>query len=829
DSGHVSGIAGIARNITQRKKAEIELQKVVQMLQAIRVVNRIITQERNAGKLLEDTCRSLTSIRGYMSCWIVHFDDKSNLLWSAHSNTDDNFIRYLSSVQKGILPNCVQQSLTSVDSFLVKPNDTLCSDCPTPAVISEGLQVLIVPIKCAGENRGVFSAMIRNTDALDAGEMDLLQELMDDVGLALHNIQLEELRAKTELALKQSEERFRLISETAEDIIYRINLRPEFRLDYVSPSIFKILGYNQKTVASFGRWLAGLIHPADFPMIKILLRNPAQTGSTPFVMRWKHANGKWVQVEHRHALFPGENGQAEAVVGIGRDISERIRMEDSLKTSQAFSQKLLEEAPNPVLVYNQDSSVRYANPALYSLTGFSPEEVIGCRSPFPWWPADRKEEYLSLLEWTQRTGKAIQEHLFQKKNGEAFWVINSIRVIHLNHQVEYALANWIDITERKKAELAVRQSEEKTRLVFASIADGIIISDLQGKIQDCNDRALMLAGIAKDQMIGMNIVDFIHPEDQLRAFENIQSTIFYGNMGHIQYNLVRPDGVIIPADTIASVAKDANGAPLYLIVSFQDITGRLKMEKRILDLYEAEKKQREELQEEARMRGMFVDVLAHELRTPLTPILASGGMLRDLLEETQNTLLKKLIVNITNGADTLSRRLEDLLDVARYSRGVFQLNYSPVDLKPFFENAVERFKPALDQRRQELVGTIADNLPVAEVDSSRLEQVVVNLLANASKFSYDECKIHFKAVYQEGSLTFEVQDEGIGISREEIIRLFQPYHRVEQDRQKFPGIGLGLAVSKQIVNAHGGTINVRSQPGQGSVFTVTIPLKVLKT
>ena len=106
-----------------------------------------------------------------------------------------------------------------------------------------------------------------------------------------------------------------------------------------------------------------------------------------------------------------------------------------------------------------------------------------------------------------------------------------------------------------------------------------------------------------------------------------------------------------------------------------------------------------------------------------------------------------------------------------------------------------------------------------------MEQVIVNLLSNASKFSYEKGNIQFKAFLGDGRLEIEVKDDGIGITPDEQKRLFQPYHRVEQDRHKFPGMGLGLAVSKQIVEAHGGTIRVTSQLGQGSIFSFWIPLK----
>jgi len=173
----------------------------------------------------------------------------------------------------------------------------------------------------------------------------------------------------------------------------------------------------------------------------------------------------------------------------------------------------------------------------------------------------------------------------------------------------------------------------------------------------------------------------------------------------------------------------------------------------------------------------------------------------------------------------LARRLEELLDMARYARGVFQLNLQPIELKPFFEQVVERFKPTLKSAHI-LNSIIAESLPTAYIDASRIEQVVINLLSNAVKFSPGGGVVTFKVETRDGKLSVEVKDQGIGISVEAQKRLFQPYYRVEQDQNQFQGLGLGLAVSKQIVEAHKGKISVTSQIGQGSIFSFQIPLQL---
>jgi K+-sensing histidine kinase KdpD len=294
----------------------------------------------------------------------------------------------------------------------------------------------------------------------------------------------------------------------------------------------------------------------------------------------------------------------------------------------------------------------------------------------------------------------------------------------------------------------------------------------------------------------------------------------------------RKDGKeITVAITLASV-KNQRGVIIFMDSIVENITERKIAEEekslaaeRLQELYQVEKNQRQELEEESAARGLFIDILGHELRTPLTPILASTSMLQDILNAQPDSVSTKLISNISQGMETLANRLEELLDVGKFSRGVFQIKLYPVDLKKYFENIVNRLKPVIDQRQQQLVIKTADDLPVAMIDPGCLDKVIINLLANCSKFNPNKVKITLSVKIEGDHLRVGVSDELMEISAEEQERLFRPYHRVEQDRQKYSGAGLGLAICKQIIEAHHGKIWISSETGKGSVFNFIIPLK----
>jgi two-component system NtrC family sensor kinase len=952
-SGKVIGLTGICLNISQRKLDEIELQRVNRILRVIRNIERIITQQKDPQKMLDNICKILTGLEEYLACWIIRLDDDNRILSVAQKNPVKDFDKLSNCLKTGENVKCFEKVLESNAVTILDNKDRLYCECAVANELCLDYKIVAVPIKHDCKNQGILSLLIKRNVIVNDEEKQILKELADDCGLALYNIKLAEERLKSDMELKLSEERFRVITEVAKDMIYRLNLIPQVKIDYISPACRNILGYTQEDEQIWSERFLELIHPDDIGTVNSKLKEIGNGIIEPFVIRWRHKAGHYVYVEHRNSVIRDKDDKIVVVIGIGRDMTERIHIEESLISSELFAQRLLEESANPVLVVNSDKTIRYTNQALLNITGFSLEEIMRSTDVRPWWPEDKIPEYRAMVGRDANREKVFRECLFRKKNGELFWVevsvmnvirngkldyvllnwvdINekkkyidglreseaynkalimnapnpvlvtnrdtSVRLVNqafvkltgynqedlsgvkvpypwwpeeevtkytqegeqgkaigyvnrerryrmknddyiwithsLSHildeenQVKYYISNWVDINERKKAEIALMNSEEKIRLLFASIADGLLITDMAGRIIDCNNNSMKITSFPKNMIIGYKVTDFILPDDSDKFNTAMQLLVNSGVFERLQIRMKNYNGGVFPIETNAALARDKDGTPLYVMVSFQDITERKKMEDRIIDLYEKEKKQRQELQEEAKQRGLFIDVLAHELRTPLTPILASTGMLKDLLEKNPDTLMQKLCSNIYAGGETLAYRLEELLDVARYSRGVFRLNKLPTDLNKFFIDVVARFEVTLDQRHQKLVTDISHQLPLAQIDTSRIEQVIVNLLSNASKFSQQNETIIFGVNYTNGILTMIVKDNGIGISAEDVTRLFQPYHRVEQDRQRFPGIGLGLAVSRQIVEAHGGNITVESQPEAGSTFIVKIPLEAL--
>ena len=295
-------------------------------------------------------------------------------------------------------------------------------------------------------------------------------------------------------------------------------------------------------------------------------------------------------------------------------------------------------------------------------------------------------------------------------------------------------------------------------------------------------------------------------------------------VGYLEERPVEDEGPFLKEER---ALINALGRRLAVIIEQKQAEGKLVENYKKLNIsYQKEKHLRQELQEEAQARGMFIDILAHELRTPLTRLLVCSGMLQDTLGSSDADIQKRLIQNLHNGTQSLAQRLEELLDLGKFSRGIFTLQKQPVNLKELVNKTAARFKPQVEQQSRQLNLEIQDNLPEIEADPARLEQVLANLLSNAVQYSPKYTTIILKVGKAADNIVIEVQDEGKGLTPEEQKKLFDPYHRVQQDTQKYPGIGLGLAICKQIVEAHGGSIGIESKLDKGTCFSLKIPVKI---
>ncbi len=344
------------------------------------------------------------------------------------------------------------------------------------------------------------------------------------------------------------------------------------------------------------------------------------------------------------------------------------------------------------------------------------------------------------------------------------------------------------------------------------------------KVVEVNKAFIKSMGYTKKQSIGLSVYD-------------IDNTLFRSpKQTHEAYKYFTPH----PSNKILSIERihhDITGRyfPVELKIRFltidntqyvmtlcRDISDRKQLEAEMQRSYLSEKRHAENLQKEIHTRIEFTRSLVHELKTPLTPILASSEALVKM--EPAKTIQGELARNIHRGACGLNVRINELLDLARLEISELVLRKSVVLPSRIIEEVVTEMKQQLIARGQNIDLHIPADLPVICADPERLKQILRNLLNNAVKYNKDNGRIFLEAKIADGFIKIDVKDQGKGITQKNQKHLFQPYFRCEEDRSKMDGLGLGLFLSKSLVELHKGTIELQSKRGKGTTVSFKLPL-----
>ena len=517
-------------------------------------------------------------------------------------------------------------------------------------------------------------------------------------------------------------------------------------------------------------------------------------------------------------------GRAVRVTAI-RDITGRKRAERRLRGAENRYRALVEKVP--AVVYLQEiggpDAAMYMSPKLESLTGYSPEDLR--RNPELRWlmvhPEDRKRMQ-SEDEREAQPGEVITtEYRVVHRDGHTVWVRNESVVVEDEETgSRYWQGFMLDITEAKKAEEALRESEERYRLVARATDETIWDSDILADEQTWNGAVETMFGYPPEQRTSTAWWEgHIHPGDRERILASIDAVLEGG--GEVwsgEYRFRRADGAYSTVVDRAYVVRDAGGRPVRMIGSMSDITGRMQYEREL-------KEAREEAERANRAKSEFLANMSHEIRTPMNGILGMAELLLDTpLSEEQREFAQTVRLSGQN----LMMIINDILDFSKIEAGAMRLENINLDLRSTVEDVTVLLGGRAQDKGLELASLIEPDVPGAlRGDPGRLRQILTNLLSNAIKFT-DEGEVIVRVEPVEESeesatVRFEVSDTGIGISPEQQRRLFLAFTQADASTtRRYGGTGLGLAISKQLVNLMGGEMGVRSEPGAGSTFSFTV-------
>ena len=388
------------------------------------------------------------------------------------------------------------------------------------------------------------------------------------------------------------------------------------------------------------------------------------------------------------------------------------------------------------------------------------------------------------------------------------------------YPVEDGLAIFYhDITARRTAEDALWTSERRLRTLFSSAGVGIVEVEGDDRFVAVNDRACEILRRSREALLGMSVHELTWPEDRPLS-DTLNGELHAGNRDRVEYDkrYTRGDGTPIWVHVTVSAVRDEDGGCVRSIATIEDISERKRAE-------EALAAARTSAERANRAKDHFLAVLSHELRMPLTPVLMGVSILQN--RDDLNGEVRETLETVRRNVEMEARLIDDLLDLTRIERGKIELRKQRIELRTIIQQAVEVCRPDIEARGLQFGVDFGEPSPYwIEADPARLQQVFWNLLRNAVKFTSQGGCVGVRCRAQGDQVTVEVRDSGIGIDREALPRLFNAFEQAERFiTQQFGGLGLGLAISKALVEVHGGSIKGHSEgKGQGATFRVRLPL-----
>ena len=384
-----------------------------------------------------------------------------------------------------------------------------------------------------------------------------------------------------------------------------------------------------------------------------------------------------------------------------------------------------------------------------------------------------------------------------------------------------------NIDSRKRAEVALRESEARYRRLVETAQEGIMVLDVDSNTTYVNRAMADMLGYAPAEMLGRVVYDFIDESLREAAIEHTRMCK-QGIAQRLDMRLRRKDGslLLVYVSTTPIIADDRAYAGALAMVS--DVTDRRKAEQERNDLLAREQKARAEAEAANRRKDQFLAVLSHELRTPLTPVLARLALLKR--EANLSGTLMSGLEMIRRNVELESRLIEDLLDMTRLARGQLKLHPEQIDAHDAIREALEIYEGEINARRQTATIELNAQEHFVFADGVRLRQVFWNLIGNAVKYTPQGGSIRIRSMdFNEGTapskLRVQVIDNGIGIAPELMPRLFDPFEQGEQTlARRFGGLGLGLSISRTLIQMQGGSVVAASEgKGLGSTFTIELP------
>lgn len=622
--------------------------------------------------------------------------------------------------------------------------------------------------------------------------------------------------------LRAEQERWALAVAANADALYDADLTTGevFR----SNAWNKMLGFEQSEVAPTINSWKGLLHPEDgattLSRLQAHLRHESDYYEAEY--RLRHKDGNWVWILDRAKAHFADNGSPTRLVGTVTNITSRKEVEEALRRSEARLNAFVSHIPALTFIKDQDSRVLYINGGLLSLLERGSEHWVGktYNELFPGEYAERhRQADLAVLK-AGRSIEVVEPMLLA--NGSTRQLLTCKFPFDDGSGKTLIGGVALDITDRKRAEQALRESEQRQSLALEAADQGLWDLNLTEGTAYVNERYAAMLGYQREELPSGIEGPFalMHPDDKDRVRQQAIDYVEGRRPDYrVEFRLRHADGSwrwILSQGQLVERATD--GAPVRMVGTHIDVTEQREFEERLRVAKEA-------AESATRAKSEFLAMMSHEIRTPLNGVL---GMTSLLLETELTEDQREFVSTIRVSGDALLRIINDILDFSRIEANRLELEKIDFDLHSVVRNALDLNIERAYQKGLELHAYIDPGVPARVAgDPGRVRQILLNYLSNALKFT-STGSVHLR-VFSEadsGLIRFCVTDTGIGVPDEQKARLFSPFTQADSSTtRRYGGTGLGLAICRRLAGLMDGEAGFDSQVGVGSTFWFTARLE----
>lgn len=801
-NGQCIGYSGIARDITEDYLLEQKLKE----------------SEQKYHHLFESSPYAI---------WLI---DEKGIIVDCNST-----INKILSVLK--IEDIIGKKFTEVLSFLKRPDDVI-------ALVKEQFEKFL-----KGDKLKPFEIQITRHDGrkiwlstrsslIKIGNKTLTQAIIQDISdlkkseedLRILNEELEQVVFERTKELRESEEKFRHLYENSPYGIVLLNSKGI--IEDINSTIPSMFGYDREDL--IGKNYSALIEVYPSKTKNILKKLPellSQRGDLdskviPRLVQIFKKDGSMVWIQSEISTIElGDNVIIQLTI---QDITEKTIAEEKLRESERQYRTTIDSLGDPLHVIDRDLNIILLNKEFENWLEqlHFDKDLFGRKlsDVFPFLPTEVYEEYDQVFENGITLISTEETFLSGRK------VTTETRKIPIFHEggVEQIITIIRDITESKEMENQLKDSEEKFRNMVNYLDVGFYKGKYQGELLMHNQAFNRILGLQpKESLVGVKSSKmFSNPEIYKKYYKDLEE---WGFIRNFIAPVKKANGDDITVNLNAHVVYDSEGNPIEVEGTFTDITEKFILEQ---ELMESEKKLREqnlELMKLDEIKNDFISMAAHELKTPLISI---SGYTDYILMKHKNHLTPQIVEDlktVQRNVKRLELLMDQLLEVMKIDADKLNLQKEKVNVSTIINDCLDELSYLINEKNLEIKLEINHEI-MLKVDTTRIFTVFTNLISNAIKFTQDYGLIEVTATKNDGGYSFKVKDNGIGLTKEELGRLFKKFERLKQpprdDRVtiKDSGTGLGLYITKELVNAHGGEIYATSEGiNKGSSFIFTLP------